>query len=71
MTDRLTNEHPQRPWERFPIPTNFTIILLILGSRHPYPDHSEPDIGTLRYFLAALALVIFVLCIMPMPIMVG
>ena len=31
MTDRLTNEHPQRPWERFPIPTNFTIILLILG----------------------------------------
>jgi len=49
----------------------WAIILLILGSRHPYPDYSEPDIGTLRYILAALALVIFVLCMMPMPIMVG
>jgi uncharacterized protein (DUF58 family) len=31
MANRLRNEHPQRLWERFPIPTNFTLCLLILG----------------------------------------
>ncbi|MFC1511934.1 site-2 protease family protein [Candidatus Latescibacterota bacterium] len=49
----------------------WAIILLILGSRHPYPDFSEPDIGTRRHILAALALIIFVLCIIPMPVRVG
>ena len=31
MTDQFTDEHPQRLWERLPVPTNFTLCLLILG----------------------------------------
>ena len=49
----------------------WAIILLLLGSRHPYPDYSEPDIGLARRAIAFCTLVIFVLCIMPMPIRVA
>ena len=31
MADHLTKELPQKPWERFPIPTAFSLCLLILG----------------------------------------
>ena len=31
MANRLRNENHQKLWERFPIPTNFTLCLLILG----------------------------------------
>jgi uncharacterized protein (DUF58 family) len=31
MANSSRNEHPQRLWERFPIPTNFSLCLLILG----------------------------------------
>ena len=31
MADHLAKERPLRPWERFPIPTNLTLVLLFLG----------------------------------------
>ena len=31
MADRLRNKPTQKPWEKFPIPTNLTLCLLILG----------------------------------------
>ena len=31
MADNLPKELPQRSWERFPIPTPFSLCLLILG----------------------------------------
>ena len=49
----------------------WAILLLFLGSRHPHPDYSEPDVGLLRKAIAAAALVIFVLCIIPMPVQAG
>lgn len=31
MADHLAKKLPQKPWERFPIPTNLTLCLLVLG----------------------------------------
>jgi membrane-associated protease RseP (regulator of RpoE activity) len=48
----------------------WAVILFFLGSRHPLPDSFEPRLGLRRRITATLTLVIFMLCIMPMPIFV-
>lgn len=49
----------------------WAIILLFLGSRHPRPIHSEESLGMKRYLIAATALILFILCMMPMPVRIG
>jgi membrane-associated protease RseP (regulator of RpoE activity) len=49
----------------------WAVLSLFFGTRHPYPDHMEPDIGVVRTITAVAAIVIFILCIIPVPVKVG
>ncbi len=49
----------------------WAIILLFIGQPHPYPRKMEPELDTVRKTAAAAALIIFILCMMPAPIIVG
>jgi len=48
----------------------WALILLFIGRPHPYPDHMDTEIGTLRKIIAFISIIIFILCIMPVPVMV-
>jgi membrane-associated protease RseP (regulator of RpoE activity) len=49
----------------------WAFILLIIGSRHPAPDYSEPSLGFGRTLVALVTLIIFIICIIPVPVKVG
>ncbi|MFA6472134.1 MAG: site-2 protease family protein [Candidatus Latescibacterota bacterium] len=49
----------------------WAVFSIFFGTRHPYPDTMEPDIGTTRKIAAVAAIVIFILCIIPIPVKVG
>ncbi|MDP2984857.1 MAG: site-2 protease family protein [Candidatus Latescibacter sp.] len=49
----------------------WALLSLFFGTRHPYPDRMEPDIGAVRIITAVAAIVIFILCIIPVPVKVG
>ena len=48
----------------------WAMILLFIGRPHPYPDHMDTEIGTFRKIIALISIIIFILCIMPVPVMV-
>ena len=48
----------------------WALILLFIGRPHPYPDHMDAKLGTLRIIIAFTAIIIFFLCIMPTPVKV-
>ncbi|MFC1541128.1 site-2 protease family protein [Candidatus Latescibacterota bacterium] len=47
----------------------WALILLFLGSRHPYPDNIYSEIGTLRKIIAFIAIIIFIICMIPAPVL--
>lgn len=49
----------------------WAIILLFIGQPHPYPRKMEPELDAVRKTAAAAALIIFILCMMPAPVIVG
>jgi membrane-associated protease RseP (regulator of RpoE activity) len=49
----------------------WAILSLFFGTRHPYPDNMESNIGAVRSITAAAAIIIFILCIIPVPVKVG
>ena len=44
------------------------VMLVLLGPRHPRVIWEEEPMPTSRYWVAALALVIFIVCFTPVPI---
>lgn len=48
----------------------WALILTFLGTKHPPTFYDEIDIGTKRKLIAVLALVIFIVCFIPVPIKV-
>ena len=48
----------------------FALILLFLRFRHPRPFINVPEIGPGRFLLAAVGLLVFVLCFIPIPVRV-
>ncbi len=49
----------------------WALILLFIGQPHPYPRRMEPEIDIVRIMVASVALLIFILCMMPAPVVVG
>jgi len=49
----------------------WAVLSLFFGRSHPYPNRMETSLGPARTFLAVLSLIIFVLCITPIPVKVG
>jgi len=48
----------------------WALILLFIGRPHPYPDHMDEKLGTLRNIIACAAIIIFFLSIMTSPVKV-
>ena len=49
----------------------WAVLSLMFGRNHPYPNRMEYSVGPVRTGFALAALIIFILCMTPTPIMVG
>lgn len=49
----------------------WAFILLLVGRSHPYPDYMNPTIGLSRKIIAILAIIIFIISFMPVPVKMG
>jgi membrane-associated protease RseP (regulator of RpoE activity) len=49
----------------------WAVLLFFIGGPHPYPDYMEERLGRFRTALAAIGLVIFILCAIPSPVKGG
>ena len=47
----------------------WAVLMLFFGGAHPQPDNMYSDIGPLRKAIAVTAIIIFILCMMPAPVL--
>lgn len=47
----------------------WALLLLFMGGSHPRPDNMYTEIGMLRKAIAITAIIIFILCMMPAPVL--
>ncbi len=47
----------------------WAVLMLFIGGRHPAPENMYAEVDPLRKTIAATAMIIFILCIMPTPVL--